>query len=262
MLKISNREFSAFKKLQETNHEIGGKIILNSKGVKKTELVNGTKQNVFVSQFPVGLLWFHTHPNIPALKSGETSYTNVIKQMEKKKNKDFIIDTIVQPISDDDLLALTSSIREQKTCMMAVFTPEGIYLMSQGENINKGKSNKFSKVIIKIEKKRIRPTASQIKLLPNFDNKTTRKELIKKAKLFLKERDELILDNQELLIPKINKAKTLATKISVMKIFQKNIGKKVATLSNKIYPYIKVDFYHWNTKFIKINSNRCAVPNK
>lgn len=262
MLKISGKELDSFRKLQETKYEIGGKIILNTNGVKKTVMVNGSKRNVLISQFPLGLLWFHTHPNIPVVKSGQTAYSNVIKELIKKKGKDFTVDTIVQPISDDDLIALTSSIREQKTCMMFVFTPEGVYLMSQGEDYKKKTNNKFNrKVILKIEKKRIHNTVSKIKLLPNFENSKVRKELLKKARQFLRERDELVIDSQEILIPKLNKAKTVNKKVSLMKNFQKTMGKKVAGLANQIYPYIYTQFFPWTVKSIKINSNRCVINN-
>lgn len=261
MFRISKRELQSFRKLQETSYELGGKIILNSKGIKSTQMVNGTNSNVYVSQFPIGMLWFHTHPNIPPVKTGETSYTNVIKELQKTKGKDFTVDTLVQPISDDDLVALTSSIREKKTCMMAVFTPEGIYLMSQGEFV-KVKKDKFSGVTIQINTEKKRPTAKEINKLPNYDNKNKRKEMTKKAKNFLKERDSVVLDGQELLIPKLNKAKTLQKKINLMKQFQKNMGKKVAKLSNDLYPYIKVHYYPWNTNVIKINSRVCSVLDK
>lgn len=281
MLKISRRELQVFRELQSSPFELGGKIVLNRKGVSKTELVNGSRQNVRVDQIPKGLLWFHTHPNIPLVKPGETAFGNVFKQLNKTKGKDFSVDIIVQPISDDDLLAMTAAIKQEKTCVMMVFTPEGVYLMSEGTRKvscpykrkspkskskkrkglkKKGSKRKLSGIVIKGERANI-STVSKISNLPNINNPKHKKDLTKRAREFLRKRDDTVLDAQELLIPKLNKAKAMKTKHTLLKRFQARMGHAVSKVAGKIYPEIKVQFFTWNVPSIKIKQSLCRIPN-
>ena len=267
-LKISRRELQVFRELQSSPFELGGKIVLTRNGVKQTVLVNGGRQNVRVDQIPEGLLWFHTHPNIPLVRPGETAFGNVFKQLKKSRNRDFSVDTIVQPISDDDLLAMTASIQKEKTCMMMVFTPEGVYLMSEGvplQPIQKPKKKNSSRKLsgIKIEATNV-PTAEstvkKITKLPNIDNPRHRKDLEKRARKFLEERDNLVLDAQDLLIPKLNAAGQ-KKKVELLRRFQTKMGNDVAKMVKKVYPEVKVEFFTWETRQIRIKQAICRVPN-
>lgn len=270
MLKISRQELRMFQELQSSPFELGGKIILSRKGVKKTEVVNGSKRNVRVDQIPKGLLWFHTHPNIPLVKPGETMFGNVFKELKKKNNNDFSVDIIVQPISDDDLLAMTASIKQEKTCMMMVFTPEGVYLMSEGHRkpkpSKKRKSSKRKLSRVEIEFRPVRAqhsTVSKISAgLPNINDPKHKRDLTRRARQFLKERDDTVLDAQEReLIPKLKKLKTEKEKIQELKKFQARMGKAVSGVAGRIYPEIKVEYFKWTTPHIKIKQSLCRVPN-
>ena len=254
-VKISNLELKVFRQLQKSSFELGGKIILNGEGVERTEMVNGSRRNVLVSQFPIGQIWFHTHPSIPLVKIGETMFGRVLKDLVKTKDKDFSVDIIVQPVSDDDLLAMTESIQEEKTCVMMVFSPEGIYVMEKGFSLRSArKTPSFSLTALA---KGVLPSESTISRISRMI--VPRKELMKRAREYLRMRDELVLSHQETLIRSLRKMVSEKSKKELLAKFQKQMGRKVSKLIGEVYPEISVKYYPWTTRTIELDLGSCPV---
>lgn len=256
-VKISNLELKVFRQLQKSSFELGGKIILNGNGVERTEMVNGSRRNVLVSQFPIGQIWFHTHPSIPLVKVGETMFDRVLKDLKKTKGKDFSVDIIVQPVSDDDLLAMTESINEEKTCVMMVFSPEGVYVMEKGVSLKSmRKSPSFSLTALA---KGVLPGDSTLSKISRMLPPKKRNELMKRAREYLRMRDELVLSHQEDLIKSLGKLVSEKSKKELLAKFQKQMGRKVAKLIGEIYPEISVKYYPWTTRTIELDLGSCPV---
>ena len=261
-VKLLRNDIDIFKKLQLTPYELGGKIHINTLATQKSPIRNlkldiksGKNRSINSRNFPSGILWFHTHPSFPSIKHNETIHSKVLKQLKRKKN-DFTIDILVSPISDDDLVSVTHAIHQQRTCSMAVFCPEGIYIMSLNPNSNPSKKNS-------IEEKNVQFALNTIEI-------THCSKLLKnKASKFILNRDAFIISEQKKLIHSLNNEKDHDNKIKILDSFQKRIGIKMCKLvqthykspiGTKIHP-LKVEYYPWDQKYINISSGVCNLDN-
>lgn len=238
MYKITRQDLARFKQIQKHPIELGGKIILSNKGIIKIITIEGSKRFVPVAKFPMGILWFHHHPCIcsPPIKPHEDILDRVLAELDKKKGRDFPIDILVQPISDDDLLAMTESIQRKKTCMMMVFTPEGVYIISERGTQCQARGSCGSK-------------------LPDPNARQTKKN----AKKYLEMRDDVIIENQQRLIKRLRRVKSVAIKKRMLYQYQKLIGKKICRIQARVYPEILLRYYPWTTRQIVISKKNCFL---
>lgn len=243
MYKFSKDDIKIFKRLQLTPFEVGGKIILNNDGVLSTNIIPGKIREININQISTGLLWFHTHPCRPIVKDSESIFSKVLEQFKKKK--DFTIDVLVQPFSDDDLLVVKSSILQKRTCMMAVFTPEGIYILS---NSNLSSPSNIS------------PKNSPSILKSSIHIESIKEPQHIRVSKYLKERDNYISDEHYELLDKLSLVKNYSKQISLLKNYQIKIAKNVIKIANKFYPELHIKFYSWNSKFIPIIPKNCNLP--
>ena len=253
MYRIKQNDLKVFKKLQLSPFELGGKIKLDkTSGVHSSYLTSGKTREIETSKFPTGILWFHTHPSKPFVKETESIHTKVLGQFKKRKN--FTIDILVSPISDDDLLVVFHSVRVNRMCAMAVFCPEGIYIMYSGKKYEKKQSPSCLKST-EIEIKTInKPTKIKKRKYPK-DCSVSEKE---RAKKFLKERDNYISDEMEVLVDKLKKG-TEKSNILLLKKFQMKIGKRMEKIVKDIFPEVEIHYYSWNSKSIPITPLNCNL---
>ena len=233
---LKQKEFIMLKNLRRAHHELGGSIEFYEPGkkVKQVKIVNGTRTYVTVDAIPIGELSFHTHPEIPFIKGTKDPISAALGYHEKNKKKDFPVNIVVQPVSDDDLTAMTTSLVENRNCVMMVICPEGIYTLFRTHD-----HGSFDHLKKEYKKE---------------------KKWISAASKYLISRDEMILDYfDDHVMPKLKKEKTVNGKRKLLENFQKKTGSFTIKLIRKHFPLLGVKFYTWNAKEIKLKNLQCKV---
>jgi len=242
-VKIPMSNFNHFKQIRMSNKdEIGGaiklKCIFKQCGIKKSLIIPGKNKSIDSDLIPNCEIQYHTHPSYPQPKNGENLLDFVYNNYKsnKESNKDaikqtFLIDSLVQTVSDADLKTFSESILGNKSKAMLVFAPEGIYTLN--------------------EDKKYLP---MLKLIPQ----ESREEILKsKSKHYIKLRNELIYKKLDELIVDMDGKSEKNCKDCLNK-FQRDIGKKFATLMNDEFNMLDCSFSPWNSR--NINFKVYASP--
>lgn len=234
---LKQKEIKMFRLLRMSSFELGGSIELSKSGdnVKEVKVINGTRTYVTVDSMPISRVNFHSHPSVPNVPNGKDILDYTLEYYYKNKKKDFPVNIFCMPVSNDDLTAMTTSLVENRNCVMMIFCPEGIYTLFRTKK--NGSFEEFKKEYIK------------------------EKKWIKAADNYLVDRDYSILkefDNNY--FPKLKNSKTShSIKRKYLSEFQKKTGKMILVLVKKHFPIISVKFYSWNTPEINLTGLQCEV---
>lgn len=242
---LRKKDLELFKRLQLLPYELGGKIVLESEGrsekVKEIRFSHGDRRSLDTHDIESGILWFHTHPSFPSV-GNLTVHSKVLSQM-KKRNGGFTIDIPVSPVSDTDLLLMISLLKSKRVCGMAVFCPEGIYILSNGKNDNSPKRSPGM-----FERS---PESATLKL-------RNMNRLNSSAELFLKKRDKMISNDYYEFVNKTKNTSDSNKRTQLFR-FQNQVGKKVKRLIDEYFPELSTQFYVWRSKEIHIHLDNCIL---
>lgn len=233
-VKLKQRDLKIFYDLRRSSRELGGIIEV---GDKKSEvkIVNGERSYITVDTLPRGEIQFHTHPEIPVVKKKQDSIDASIERFDKQNMKgDFPINTLVQPISDDDLIAMTTSLVENRNCVMLVFCPEGIYVIHR--TAKNGSWEDLKREYKKIDKWN------------------------KASKEYLRERDNNIVDYfDDKYLEKYKKLKSHHDRRKLLKDFQHKTGRAIVKIAHKHIPLLSINYYRWDVNEIVLKDLQCKV---
>lgn len=233
---LKQKEIRMFKLLRRSTHELGGSIELGKAGkdVREIKVINGTRTYVTVDSMPISRVNFHSHPSIPSVPNGRDIIEYALEQYTQKKLKDFPVNIFVMPISDDDMTAMTTSLVENRNCVMMIFCPEGIYTLF-----------------------RTRDNGTFEELKNEYRKET---KWLKAAREYLRDRDDTILnDFDDHYLPKLKKLSSLKEKKALLSKFQKRAGNLTVKLVKKHFSLISAKFYTWNVSEIKLRNLQCKV---
>ena len=235
---LKQKELKMFRDLRRSSHELGGIIEVgpSGSGVKNVKIVNGTRTYITVDALPRSEIQFHTHPEIPVVKKQQDSVDASIERFnrEQKMKGDFPVNTLVQPISDDDLTAMMTSLVENRNCVMLIFSPEGIYVLYRTDSHG-------SKDDLKREHRQA-------------------DKWHKASKAYLRERDNAIIDEfDNKYLKKYKSLKSHKERRALLEQFQRRTGKAIVKIAQKHIPVLGVKYYTWNTPEIKLSGLQCKV---
>ena len=237
---INMKNFDKFKEMRKEDKEVAGSIKLKCPTgkckLKKTFLVQGEDQSVDADLIPNCEIQFHTHPSYPQPPGGQDLIDYIHSYY--KKNKDIQIDSIIQTVSDADLNTFSKSLINGKTHCMFVFAPEGVYVMLENY--------------------------SYLPILENHPHeKSIQAILDNRSDHFLDTRNDFIRKEMDSLLDKLKKKenKSEAKQKTLLKKFQKDMGRNFVKMMNIEFSLLNCLYFSWDDKCVKFKINPNFIEN-